>query len=102
MFGLGINYNNEPQIFRKGSVLYRDVCISLITQHSGIRRSDADQSQLMDSFVATTVVAEGSMSRTQKEKEGKKRQKAIITLKHTDIIQDDFWKEKSWLGSSAL
>ena len=25
MFRLGINYNNEPEIFRKGSILYRDV-----------------------------------------------------------------------------
>ena len=25
MFRLGINYNNEPDIYRKGSMLYRDV-----------------------------------------------------------------------------
>jgi hypothetical protein len=27
----GINYNKEPEIFRKGSVLYRDVSICLFT-----------------------------------------------------------------------
>lgn len=26
----GINYNNEPEMYRKGSVVFRDVCLSKV------------------------------------------------------------------------
>ena len=25
----GINYNNEPEVYKKGTVIYRDVCVTL-------------------------------------------------------------------------
>lgn len=28
----GVNYNNEPEIFKKGSVIFRDVCVYTVTQ----------------------------------------------------------------------
>lgn len=31
----GVNYNNEPEIFKKGSVIFRDVCVYTVTRTSG-------------------------------------------------------------------
>jgi tRNA(His) guanylyltransferase len=39
------------------------------------------------------------MSKTQAEKERKKRQKARIAVQHVDIIKDDFWQRRPWLLS---
>lgn len=39
------------------------------------------------------------MSRTQKEKDRKKRSKAKIVVAHVDLIKDDFWEKRSWILS---
>ena len=39
------------------------------------------------------------LSRTQKEKERKKRAKATILTEHVDLIKDDFWQQRPWLLS---
>jgi tRNA(His) guanylyltransferase len=42
------------------------------------------------------------ISKTQKEKERKRRSKAEIVVQHVDIIKDDFWNDRPWLlGSDA-
>lgn len=40
---------------------------------------------------------EGELSKTQREKEKKRRRKAEIRLDFTDIIRDDFWEARPWL-----
>ncbi|EED22243.1 tRNAHis guanylyltransferase Thg1, putative [Talaromyces stipitatus ATCC 10500] len=84
----GINYNNEAEIYKKGSVVYR-------------------QYQLEDQFSATTAsltqAAEsqpsGELSKTQQEKMRKLRRKAQVVVEHVDIIKDDFWQRRPWLLS---
>lgn len=39
------------------------------------------------------------MSRTQKDKDRKKRSKAKIITEHVDLIKDDFWEKRPWILS---
>lgn len=52
---------------------------------------------------ATSKEASGGrpvrMSRTQKEKDRKKRSKAKIVTAHVDLIKDDFWEKRPWILS---
>ncbi|ENI04108.1 hypothetical protein COCC4DRAFT_73194 [Bipolaris maydis ATCC 48331] len=40
-----------------------------------------------------------NMSRSQRDKDRKKRSKAAILMEHVDIIKDDFWDKRPWLLS---
>lgn len=40
------------------------------------------------------------LSKTQAEKDRKKRAKAKITVQHVDIIKDEFWARRPWLLSN--
>lgn len=80
----GINYNKEPEQFKKGSVVYRNY--------------DVNASGTCDKSVTTTQGSQnGQPSETLKDKEKKRRQKAEIRLEHVDIIQDNFWEARPWL-----
>jgi tRNA(His) guanylyltransferase len=37
------------------------------------------------------------VSKTQAEKDRKKKAKARITVQHVDIIKDEFWNRRPWL-----
>ena len=39
------------------------------------------------------------MSRTQRDKDKKKRSKATVLMEHVDIIKDDFWEKRPWILS---
>ena len=39
------------------------------------------------------------MSRTQKDKDRKKRSKAKVLMEHVDIIRDEFWEKRPWILS---
>ena len=39
------------------------------------------------------------MSRTQKEKDRKKRNKARVITEHVDLIKDEFWEKRPWILS---
>ncbi|CAN9364193.1 unnamed protein product [Alternaria alternata] len=39
------------------------------------------------------------MSRTQKDKDRKKRSKATVLMEHVDIIKDEFWEKRPWILS---
>ena len=41
------------------------------------------------------------VSKTQKEKERKRRMKAEIVTQHTDFIRDEFWQQRPWLLSDT-
>lgn len=76
-----INYNNEPEIFKKGSMIYRDYGAAS-TEGSLNKGPATDQAET---------------SKTQREKELKRRTKASIVIAHCDIIKDDFWNDRPWL-----
>lgn len=39
------------------------------------------------------------MSRTQRDKDRKKRSKATVLMEHVDIIKDEFWEKRPWILS---
>ena len=39
-------------------------------------------------------------SKSQAEKDRKKREKARVLVEHLDIIKDDFWDRRPWLLSN--
>ena len=65
----GINYNNELEMFKKGTVIARDV------QSRGRHKQDGQSAR-------------------QLERDQKKISKAKIETLHIDIIGDEFWA--SW------
>ncbi|KAJ5682686.1 tRNAHis guanylyltransferase Thg1, partial [Penicillium macrosclerotiorum] len=83
----GINYNNEEEIYKKGSVLYRQYELeeSKATQASP---EDHDDSMLG-----------AKQSRSQQDKLKKLRRKAQVVVDHVDIIKDDFWERRPWILS---
>jgi len=84
-----INYNNEPEIYKKGSVVFRDY--ELV--EPGAAPDPADE------YSAKTI-EQIELSRTQEEKDRKRRAKARITVQHLDIIKDEFWERRPWLLSN--
>ncbi|KAF1349432.1 tRNAHis guanylyltransferase, partial [Lizonia empirigonia] len=81
----GINYNNEPECFKKGTILYRD-------SESAKNIRDPTSNEVSGGRPT-------QLSRTQKDKDRKKRRKAKILMEHIDLIKDDFWEERPWILS---
>ncbi|KAI4126730.1 MAG: hypothetical protein LQ338_003594 [Usnochroma carphineum] len=79
----GINYNNEPEQSRKGSVVYRD--------YGAITTKAPDKS------IAGPQESEVAKTEGKREKEKKRRGKAEVTVQFTDIIRDEFWDARPWL-----
>ncbi|KAK9239317.1 Thg1 C terminal domain-containing protein [Lipomyces kononenkoae] len=74
----GINYNNEDIMFRKGTVLIRDV--------------GADTA-------ADLGEPQQDKSKRQAEREEKKKRKAEIAELHVDVIGDEFWTDAGrWIS----
>ncbi|KAI1807034.1 tRNA guanylyltransferase [Daldinia bambusicola] len=82
-----INYNNEPEIFKKGSVIYRDY--ELVEPGTHDVANTADE-------LAEAV----QQSKTQNEKDRKRRTKAKVVVDHVDIIKDEFWQRRPWILSN--
>jgi len=75
----GINYNNEPMIFRKGSVVYRKYDLKESAAGVGEDKPDVP------------------MTKTQLEKERKRKMKAKVVVEHCDLIQDAFWEARPYI-----
>ncbi|KAG6116440.1 Glucose-responsive transcription factor [Claviceps humidiphila] len=82
-----INYNNEPEIFKKGSVIFRDYELVDAEPHAVALEMDD---------LAEPV----QQSKSQAERDRKKRAKARIVVSHTDIIKDEFWNRRPWILSN--
>ncbi|KAK7985398.1 tRNA-His guanylyltransferase, partial [Apiospora saccharicola] len=82
-----MNYNNEPEIFKKGSVVFRDY--ELVEPGSDKTGDTVDD-----------LAEPSSQSKTQAEKDKKRRAKARIVVEHLDVIKDDFWDRRPWLLSN--
>lgn len=68
----GINYNDEPDIFKKGTVIVRE--------YEGWKEVD-----------------DSTLTPRQKQRAEKGRRKGKIAEYHVDIIGDPFWEERPWL-----
>ena len=75
----GINYNSESEMFRKGSVVYREYAMQ-----DGLPLESPQNRP------------EG-LSKTQQDKQRKAKAKAEVVVKHCDIIKDEFWDQRPWL-----
>lgn len=49
---------------------------------------------------ADNVAEPVQQSKTQSERDRKRRAKARIVVEHLDIIKDDFWDRRPWLMSN--
>lgn len=74
----GVNYNNEPETYRKGTVIYRSY----------------DQDSDPVNGVSNAI---DPKSKTQLERERKKKQKAAIVSESVDIIGDEFWNAHRYI-----
>ncbi|RYP57503.1 hypothetical protein DL770_010661 [Monosporascus sp. CRB-9-2] len=83
----GINYNNEAEIFRKGSVVFRDYELVEPGSHNAAETADK---------LAQPV----QQSKKQDENDKKGRMKARVVVEHLDIIKDEFWDKRPWLLSN--
>ena len=82
----GVNYNEEAEVGRKGSVVFREFELE-----SGIGGVGEGTSE---------VVGNGEkVSKTQAEKQRKAKAKAKIVVRHVDIIKDEFWEKRPWILS---
>jgi tRNA(His) guanylyltransferase len=71
----GINYNNELDMFKKGTVIFRE--------YTGIANDEDHKQQL---------------TARQLERRAKKRLKGAMITYHGDIIGDGFWNARPWLS----
>ncbi|ODM18756.1 tRNA(His) guanylyltransferase [Aspergillus cristatus] len=85
----GINYNNEDEMYKKGSVVYRQY--QLEEPKSKPASGHEDES---------TPISEKQPSKSQQEKLRKLRRKAQVVVEHVDIIKDDFWERRPWILSN--
>lgn len=46
------------------------------------------------------TIEQKELSKTQEEKDRKRRAKARITVQHVDVIKDEFWQKRPWLLSN--
>ncbi|KAF5024173.1 hypothetical protein F66182_3762 [Fusarium sp. NRRL 66182] len=82
-----INYNNEPEMFKKGSVIFRDYELVEPNSHNITQTIDSQAEPVQQ-------------SKSQTEKDKKSRAKARVVVEHLDIIKDDFWDRRPWLLSN--
>ncbi|KAL9086883.1 MAG: hypothetical protein Q9165_006889 [Trypethelium subeluteriae] len=101
----GINYNNEPEMFKKGSVLYRDYTsttssFTTLTTEPDLPKADhTPASPPESSETPNPDEPSAPKSKTQAAKEQKLRKRARIAVEHVDIIRDEFWMQRPWILS---
>jgi len=94
----GINYNNEPEMFKKGSVVFREYGLENASKgpNGVVQFLQAEPESAPE---PTTEVAEGTavQSKTQAEKVRKAKAKAKVVVEHVDIMNDAFWEKRPWI-----
>jgi tRNA(His) guanylyltransferase len=96
----GINYNNEPELFKKGSVVFREYELENIEEVNGNDRKCVKQK--LELKLSTEAPEEAAMlSKTQGEKMRKVRTKARVIIEHVDIHKDEFWAKRPWILSGT-
>lgn len=91
MFSMfGVNYNNEPEMFKKGSVVFRDYVVGKEVLDGRPKAMEGRPTETND---------DAKISKTQAEKMRKTKSKAKVVVEHVDIIRDEFWEERPWILS---
>ncbi|KAJ5819308.1 hypothetical protein N7474_004899 [Penicillium riverlandense] len=89
-----MNYNNELEMYKKGSVVYRQYELQ---DPSSVQTSADDNG----SSGASSAVPGSKPSRSQQDKLRKLRRKARVVVDHVDIIKDEFWDRRPWILSNS-
>jgi tRNA(His) guanylyltransferase len=84
-----INYNDEPAVFRKGTVIYRD--------YSSNDESGPTELEGGNFHQKPPKTLPNPRSKSQREKERKRKLKATICLEHVDLVGDEFWRQRPWI-----
>jgi tRNA(His) guanylyltransferase len=96
----GINYNNEPELFKKGSVVFREYELENTEKINGNESEIAKQNSELEP--STEVPEEAAaLSKTRSEKMRKARAKARVVVEHVDIHKDEFWAKRPWILSGS-
>ncbi|KAK6539381.1 tRNA-His guanylyltransferase, variant 2 [Orbilia ellipsospora] len=90
----GINYNNESEMFKKGSVVYRNYGA---VPDSSVQADDKDEGEVVESASKSPAETQKGKSRSQQKREAKKLAKAEVVIEHVDIIKDEFWEKRPWI-----
>ncbi|KLJ06147.1 tRNA(His) guanylyltransferase [Blastomyces silverae] len=90
----GINYNNEPEMYKKGSVIFRDYEIQPQTEKKVGGGSKETEYQVEEEGPPA------EMTKSQMARLRKIQKKATIVVTHLDIIRDDFWDQRPWILSN--
>jgi tRNA(His) guanylyltransferase len=94
----GINYNNEPEMFRKGSVVFREYELENPANINGSEAGSVEHSTRMEANTGVPVEA-AVLSKTGADKLRKAKAKARVAVEHVDIIKDEFWERRPWILS---
>ncbi|KAI9698603.1 MAG: tRNA-His guanylyltransferase [Bogoriella megaspora] len=94
-----INYNNEPEIFKKGTVLYRDIKMTIPAKD--IAPSSMTEGLEPASDIGSSVSGNVS-SKTQANKDRKVRFTSRVVVEHVDVIQDEFWEGRRWILGGSI
>lgn len=93
-----INYNNEAEMFKKGTLLYRqpDPPVKALDEPT-----DASQILSKKDQLSADVAANLPYQRTKSAKPGRGTSavKTSVIVDHVDLIKEKFWSEKPWLLS---
>ncbi|KAI9682849.1 MAG: tRNA-His guanylyltransferase [Trizodia sp. TS-e1964] len=111
-----INYNNEPEQFRKGSIMFRDYPIveteaspketiskskiNLRNQKGGkdqLESGRCDEPSRLNNDPNPT-----SINTNELEKQDKRLPKPGLVVIHTNIIRDGFWVRRPWLQTGVV
>lgn len=95
MFTHGLNYNNEPAMYKKGTVLYRNYELQPPIEGS----TEILQTAVAETGTDLTPTLPTELSKTALEKDKKSKQKAGITIEHCDLMRDEFWQRRPWILS---
>lgn len=91
----GINYNNEPEMFKKGSVVFREYALE---EPDAVAAETTETGfDVVTKSADPNTAIEPQLSKTQEEKARKARQKAQVVVEHLDIIKDEFWRKRPWI-----
>ena len=94
-----MNHNDEPEIFKKGTVLYRDVCEPSKTTAICIASADLLKYGVLDGSLDTNFnpQTQKAMSEAKLNRLKKRASKTEVLTGYVDIIKDTFWKDRPLL-----
>lgn len=93
-----INYNNEAEIFKKGTLLYRQPDPPM-----NVHDKPANPSQIASNNDSVSADDDARLP-SQKKRPAKPGRgisviKTSVVIDHVDIIQENFWSKSPWLLS---